>query len=70
MINAVMPVTIALVMAVVAGALVWLVWSLIENLRAARRAKLISNSANLVNEVVADKQRHENVPDNDRSQIG
>ncbi|NUM54587.1 MAG: hypothetical protein HUU46_13155 [Candidatus Hydrogenedentes bacterium] len=32
----VMPVTIALVMAIVAGAVVWLVWSVIENLMAKR----------------------------------
>jgi hypothetical protein len=34
-----MPVTIAFVMAIVAGAIVWLVWSLVENFSAARRAK-------------------------------
>lgn len=34
-----MPAAIALVMAVVAGAAVWLVWSVIENLAAARKAK-------------------------------
>ena len=38
--NAVMPIAISLVMAVVAGALVWLLWSIVENLGAARRAKL------------------------------
>jgi hypothetical protein len=41
--DAVVPVTIALVMAVVAGALVWLLWSIVENLGAARRAKLTKN---------------------------
>lgn len=37
--DVVMPLTISLVMAVVAGALVWLVWSVIENLRAKRNGK-------------------------------
>lgn len=37
--NAIMPVTISLVMAVVSGAVVWLLWSVIENMGAARRAK-------------------------------
>ena len=41
--DAIMPVTIAMVMAVVAGALVWLLWSIVENLGAARRAKKAKN---------------------------
>lgn len=39
MMRLVMPVTISLVMAIVAGAAVWLIWSVLENLSAARRAK-------------------------------
>lgn len=39
-----MPLTISLVMAVVAGALVWLVWSVIENLRAGRNARKTQTS--------------------------
>ena len=39
MISLLMPVTISLVMAIVAGAVVWLVWSVIENLLAKRGKK-------------------------------
>ena len=39
MTTAVMPVAISLVMAIAAGAGVWVMWSVIENLAAARRAK-------------------------------
>lgn len=35
----IMPITIALVMAVVAGAVVWLVWSVFENLAAKRKSR-------------------------------
>lgn len=39
MISLLMPVTISLVMAIVAGAVVWLVWSVIENVLAKRGKK-------------------------------
>lgn len=40
--TAVMPIAISLVMAIAAGAGVWVVWSVIENLVAARRAKNVA----------------------------
>lgn len=39
MISLLMPVTISLVMAIVAGAVVWLVWSVVENVLAKRGKK-------------------------------
>ena len=39
MISLLMPVTISLVMAIVAGAVVWLVWSVVENVLAKRGQK-------------------------------